>query len=135
MEIANRIKASANFIEATSQTLRRANLSNEEALSVMYIYPEWKPKLRYKVDEIVLWDNNLWRCKKEHDSQDGWEPSSATASLWEVVTPDGAVPWQPSTTYSKGSQVTHNGKTWESLVDNNIWEPGAVGTETVWKEV
>jgi hypothetical protein len=31
--------------------------------------------------------------------------------------------------------VTHNGKTWESLIDNNVWEPGAVGTETLWKEI
>ena len=29
----------------------------------------------------------------------------------------------------------HNGKTWESLVDNNVWEPGAVGTESLWKEI
>ncbi len=28
-----------------------------------------------------------------------------------------------------------NGKVWESLVANNVWEPGAVGTETVWREV
>lgn len=27
--------------------------------------------------------------------------------------------------------VTHNGKTWESLVDNNVWEPGVYG----WTEV
>ena len=32
-------------------------------------------------------------------------------------------------------QVTHNGKTWESLADNNVWEPGAIGTESLWKEV
>ena len=27
------------------------------------------------------------------------------------------------------------GKTWESLIDNNTWEPGVVGTETLWSEV
>ena len=32
-------------------------------------------------------------------------------------------------------RVKHNGKVWESLVANNVWEPGAVGTETVWREV
>ena len=26
-------------------------------------------------------------------------------------------------------------KTWESLVDNNVWEPGALGTESLWKDV
>ena len=44
---------------------------------------------------------------------------------------------QPGSTngYSKGDKVTHNGKTWESLVDNNVWEPGVIGTESLWKEV
>ena len=32
-------------------------------------------------------------------------------------------------------KVMHNGKKWESLVDNNVWEPGATGTESLWKEV
>ena len=31
--------------------------------------------------------------------------------------------------------MRHNGKVWESLVDNNVWEPGAQGTETVWREI
>lgn len=46
---------------------------------------------------------------------------------WDGI---GNSPWQ------KGSKCTHNGKKWESQVDNNIWEPGAPGVhETVWKEV
>lgn len=32
--------------------------------------------------------------------------------------------------HSKGSIVTHNGKTWESLIPNNVWEPGVSG----WRE-
>ena len=34
-----------------------------------------------------------------------------------------------------GDKVTHNSKTGKSSVDNNVWEPGAVGTESLWKEV
>ncbi|WP_350308143.1 carbohydrate-binding protein [[Ruminococcus] torques] len=48
------------------------------------------------------------------------------------------MPWeQPNSTnpYKKGDRVTHKGKTWESLVDSNVWEPGAVGSESLWKEV
>ena len=33
--------------------------------------------------------------------------------------------------YQKGDKVTHNGKTWESTADNNVWEPGVYG----WTEV
>ena len=38
------------------------------------------------------------------------------------------IPWQT------GSKCTHNGEKWESLVNDNVWEPGTIGTETVWKE-
>lgn len=29
--------------------------------------------------------------------------------------------------------VTHNGVVYVSLVDNNVWEPGAEGTESLWQ--
>ena len=31
--------------------------------------------------------------------------------------------------YKKGDKVTHNGSTWVSTVDNNVWEPGVYGWE------
>ena len=34
-----------------------------------------------------------------------------------------------------GDKVTHNGMIYESLVDNNVWEPGVTGTELMWQEV
>ena len=52
--------------------------------------------------------------------------------------PDEIPAWRPwdglSALYAKGDKVTHGGKTWVSLVDNNCWEPGIIGTELVWKE-
>jgi hypothetical protein len=48
-------------------------------------------------------------------------------SAWSGV---GTIKWQ------NGTKCTHNGKTWESQVDNNIWEPGAPGVyENIWKEI
>lgn len=42
----------------------------------------------------------------------------------------------PPVKYQKGSKVSHNGKKWESMVDNNVWEPGAFGVgDTIWKEI
>lgn len=38
--------------------------------------------------------------------------------------------------YQTGSKCSHNGKNYVSQVNNNIWEPGALGVyETIWKEV
>ena len=76
----------------------------------------------------------------EQAAQESWAPD-VSPSLWaKVLIPEPSVipEWeQPGSTngYSKGDKVTHNGKTWESLVDNNVWEPGAAGTESLWKEV
>jgi hypothetical protein len=35
----------------------------------------------------------------------------------------------------KDDKVVHNDKVWKSLIDNNVWEPGAIGTESLWVEI
>ena len=50
--------------------------------------------------------------------------------VWEPYNGIPPIKWQ------KGSKCTHNGKKWESMVDNNVWEPGAFGVgEEIWREV
>lgn len=42
----------------------------------------------------------------------------------------------PPVKYQVGSKVSHNGKKWESMVENNVWEPGAFGVDkSIWKEI
>ena len=109
-----------------------AMLTDEQALKVTALYPLW--------DAAKTYAGNLYRCLTAHTAQAAWTPTDAH-SLWAKVLTDPSgeiLPWvQPDSTnpYAKGDKVTHNGKTWESLVDNNVWEPGAVGTESLWKEV
>ena len=50
-------------------------------------------------------------------------------SGWRIVTDDDEpAPWQQPSgahdAYAKGDQVTHDGSTWTSTVDANVWEPG-----------
>ena len=54
----------------------------------------------------------------------------------DAVTSDPADKWpewsQPlgaHDAYSKGDQVSHNGKHWISTADANVWEPGVYGWE------
>ena len=63
-----------------------------------------------------------------------WEPPEQWT---EVVDDDGEPePWvQPEGShdaYQTGDRVTHNGQTWESTIDDNVWEPGTAGTESLW---
>ena len=117
-----------------------AMLTDEQALQVTTLYPLWDATKTYAVGDRVRYAGNLYRCLQPHTAQETWNPADAP-SLWtKVLTdPSGTIlPWvQPDSTnpYMKGDKVTNNGKTWESLVDNNVWEPGAVGTENLWKEV
>lgn len=133
------LEASLLVARTTAQTFNDA-----QALSVQDIYEYWAKDVKYpvdyKVNYLVGGQPVLFRCLKEHTSQATWTPDTA-ASLWaKVLIPDPEVipDWeQPLSTngYKKGDKVKHQNKTWESLVDNNVWEPGAVGTEGQWKEV
>lgn len=117
-----------------------ASLSDEEALSAPMMFDKWKEDTAYSAGNRVRYEGILYKCLQAHTSQTTWNPADAV-SLWaRVLIPDPEVipEWiQPDSTnpYMKGDKVTHNGKTWESAVDNNVWEPGAVGTETLWIEV
>lgn len=111
------------------------------ALEAKVIYPEWDGNgIKYAKDYKVLYKDVLYKCLTEHTSQADWAPDAAP-SLWaKVLIPDPEVipDWeQPLSTngYKRGDRVKHKSKTWESLVDNNVWEPGIVGTEGQWKEV
>lgn len=114
-----------------------AILTDEQALTVLIIYPIWGGNgTVYSVGDRVLYNSILYKCLQAHTSQATWTPTDAP-SLWAKVlipTP-GVIPdWeQPSSTnpYAKGDKVKHNGKIWVSDVDGNVWEPGAYG----WSEV
>lgn len=113
---------------------------DEVALANADWYPQWCPELHAKAGDRLTYDGILYRCLQEHDTQEAWIPPDSP-SLWaKVLIPDpDAIPeWeQPDSTngYATGDKVTHNGTTWESLVDGNVWEPGAEGTESLWKEL
>ena len=111
------------------------------ALEAKVIYPVWDGNgVKYAKAHKVRYKDVLYKCLTEHTSQADWAPDAAP-SLWaKVLIPDPEVipEWeQPLSTngYKKGDRVKHKSKTWESLVDNNVWEPGIVGTEGQWKEV
>lgn len=114
--------------------------TDDKALLFKDIYEDWKTDINYAQDYKVNYKNILYKCLQKHTSQATWTPDTAH-SLWaKVLIPDPEVipDWeQPLSTngYKTGDRVKHKSKTWESLIDNNVWEPGAVGTESLWKEV
>ena len=112
------------------------SLSDEDALEAVQLFPAWNSAATYAVGDRVRYNDILYSCLTAHTAQVDWTPMAAP-SLWaKVLIPDPDVipEWeQPDSTnpYSAGDKVTHNGKTWVSDIDGNVWEPGVYG----WTEV
>ena len=60
-------------------------VDDNTALRMVEFYPEWASDTDYAVGFKVQRSGKLWRCLQAHTSQTGWEPSTATASLWEEI--------------------------------------------------
>lgn len=123
-----------------AQQINTLTVDDNTALRMVEFYPEWTTDTYYAARFKVQYAGTLYKCLTAHTSQADWSPDAAP-SLWaKVLIPDPDVipEWeQPDSTnpYMRGDKVTHNGKTWVSDVDNNVWEPGVVGTENLWKQV
>lgn len=115
-----------------AQQINSLTVDDNTALRMTEFYPEWATGTDYAAGFKVQHNGTLYKCLTAHTSQADWTPESAP-SLWaKVLIPDETVipAWeQPDSTnpYSKGDTVTHNGKTWVSDIDNNVWEPGVYG--------
>lgn len=131
MKYAQRARELRKVIEGTVQIL-----DDTEALKVIELHPAWAADTEYTAGQKVRSEGVLYKCLQDHTSQETWNPADAV-SLWaKVLIPDPEVipDWeQPESTnaYMKGDKVKHNGKTWQSDIDNNVWEPGVYG----WSEI
>lgn len=122
-----------NFLRSATKTAEDA-----AALTGKDLYPVWNDKSAYKNGDRVRFNDILYKCLQDHTAQASWTPTDAP-SLWAKVlipTPSVIPEWeQPESTnpYMKGDKVTYKGKTYESLIDNNVWSPEAYPQG--WKEV
>ena len=113
------------------------NLATDEmSLQVPNLYPKWKPEEEYNVNDRVIYNDILYKVLTSHTSQATWTPDTSASLFAKVLIPDADIipEWeQPNSTnaYMTGDKVMHNGKTWISIVDNNVWEPGAYGWEEI----
>lgn len=110
--------------------------TDTQAIEIKAIYPAWKSDVQYAVGDRVLYEDILYKVVTAHTSQGDWSPANAPSLFAKVlISDDGtALAWvQPDSTnaYMDGDKVTHNGETWVSIIDNNVWEPGVYGWEVV----
>lgn len=120
-----------------SKTINAIDIADDTALRMVEFYPEWASGVAYTAGDRIQYNGKLYKCLQAHTAQADWNPVDAP-SLWAEVLAgqDGTAigEWvQPDSTnpYMRGDKVTHNGKTWVSDVDNNVWAPGVYG----WVEI
>ena len=111
-------------------------LPEKQALEVAAMYPKWEAGRAYAVGDILqhgvnsVGDPQLYRVVQAHNSQADWLPE-ATPALYDAFGLDeqGYPVWSQPTgahdAYNAGDVVSHNGTLYQSLVDGNVWEPGA----------
>ena len=106
------------------------------ALEVAAVYPAWAAGRSYAAGDILrhgvnsVGDPQLYKVVQAHTSQADWLPE-ATPALYDPFGLDesGYPLWSQPTgahdAYNTGDVVSHNGTLYQSLVDGNVWEPGA----------
>lgn len=105
------------------------------AVHVAALFEQWMPDKDYVVDQRLQYNDKLYRVVQSHHSQADWTPDIVPALFVEVAKPGEIAEWRQPTgaqdAYHNGDKVTHNGFTWVSTIDNNVWEPGVYGWNKV----
>ena len=113
------------------------NASDDDVAMLTFLYPAWSGDgVAVTVDQKLRHDGILYRVVQAHTTQADWTPDATPALFTRYREPAAAPePWVQPTgaqdAYQTGEQVTHNGQTWVSTIDANVWEPGVTGWDVV----
>lgn len=133
MALTEQQRAEALAIRAAMDTAGSV-LTDEQALRAINLYRYWAAGETVATGDKRRYGNGLYRCREGHTTQDNWAPDRA-GTLWARITVQDWEVWQSGSLYGEGAKVTHNGRRWISGVDNNHWEPGAIGVgDNIWAE-
>lgn len=111
----------------TKEVLNSDSVTSRQLSDLATIYPQWRINKYYETDEVFVKDSTLFRVIQAHTSQADWEPET-TGSLYTPYRPAGEItkwvrPTGEHDAYQIGEKVIFEGKTYESLIDNNTWSP------------
>lgn len=109
-------------------TVNTMSLSDEDALSVKSIYPEWASLVgkTVKKDEKMQCDGKLWKVLQDHTVQEQWRPGTGTESLYtEIVesaagTIDDPIPYDNNMELEQGKYYSQDGEVYQCVRDTGI---------------
>ena len=91
------------------QQINTLSVDDNTALRMVEFYPAWSSGQSYTAGYKVQHGGKLWRVLQDHTSITGWEPSTATASLWEEICESHAGTLDDPIPYS-GNMALESGK-------------------------
>ena len=111
-----------------------------EAVKEAVLHPPWQAELAVVVGQVYYYAGNLYEVIQAHMTQSDWPPDRVPALFKRYYEPtDDPWPWvQPlgaHDAYPLGARVLHGGYVWQSTIAANVWEPGSVGAEALWKNL
>jgi len=126
----NRIEA-LRYRQAIIQAAHQ--LPDEVAMDVPLLFEPYHNDRAYETGDRFRYEDEAYEVVQAHTSQEDWNPDELPAlyrrlrtTIEEWVQPQGA-----HDAYNTGDRVTWNGSTWESEIDNNVWEPGTTGWKII----
>ena len=127
MEEAEAIRASINGLAEGA--------TDEKIVDNKAAFPWWNGNgITYVTDNILRYNNGIYRVLQNHTSQNDWTPDVAVSLYVEISVeefPEWKQPQGAHDAYKIGKKVSHNGKHWINTYDNNIYEPGVYGWEEI----
>lgn len=114
------VVAAQSVTDNITRQINRLHLSNNEALSVMEMYPKWESFIgrTIEIGFITLYADRLWRARQTHTALEVYPPSLATASLYEAIDEehsgeaDDPIPYMPPMEIFEGKYYTQGGVTY-----------------------
>jgi hypothetical protein len=110
----------ADIAKLLMLTVNTMSLTDNDALSVKSVYPEWETHIgkEVKQGDKMQCDGRLWKVLQQHTVQEQWRPGTGTESLYtEIVetasgTADDPIPYNNNMELEQGKYYIQDGITY-----------------------
>lgn len=122
-----RLKRISELVENEKDNINSLNLTNEQALEVIEWFPQWTANTSLEVGMKVTYEGKLYETIQAHTTQEGWQPSLSTASLFKEIaqdvnmgTFDNPIPYDGNMSLENGKYYSQNNITYLCTRDTGI---------------
>lgn len=98
---------------------------------------DWRPDVDLLAGDVRRYQWRMFEVIQSHRTQADWTPDVAVSLFKPYLPPGEALPYrQPQGAHDRyrlGARVIVDDVVWVSLNDANVWRPGSVGAENLWR--